>query len=96
MARSLTIEVYSVTRQPPFSKDFGLCDQIRRAAGSVMHNIAEGFDGARTPSSSSFFAIRSDRHRKYKANSTWLSIRNTSTRNHSSLSTNSPNPPNQK
>jgi four helix bundle protein len=26
------------------SKDFGLRDQIQRAAGSAMHNIAQGFD----------------------------------------------------
>jgi four helix bundle protein len=28
-----------------FAKDFGLRDQITRASGSAMHNIAEGFDG---------------------------------------------------
>jgi four helix bundle protein len=33
-----------MTRKDSFSRDFGLSDQIRRAAGSVMHNIAEGFD----------------------------------------------------
>ncbi|MBP6783739.1 MAG: four helix bundle protein [Verrucomicrobiales bacterium] len=45
LARSLTNEIYKATKLSAFSKDFGLCDQIRRAAGSVMHNIAEGFDG---------------------------------------------------
>ena len=42
-ARDLTRLVYQETKNEPFSKDFGLRDQIRRAAGSSMHNIAEGF-----------------------------------------------------
>jgi four helix bundle protein len=36
--------VYQCTSRASFAKDFGLRDQIQRAAGSVMHNIAEGFD----------------------------------------------------
>ncbi len=43
-ARELTSLVYKMTSQGNFSKDFGLRDQIRRAAISVMSNIAEGFD----------------------------------------------------
>lgn len=43
-ARELAKQVYSQTRCRDFSKDFGLRDQIQRTAGSVMHNIAEGFD----------------------------------------------------
>ncbi len=43
-ARELTRTVYELSKKGEFSKDFGLKDQIRRAAGSVMHNIAEGFD----------------------------------------------------
>ena len=43
-ARQLANAVYELTRQPAFAKDFQLRDQIRDAAGSVMHNIAEGFD----------------------------------------------------
>lgn len=43
-ARELTNLVYKMTSQGNFSKDFGLRDQIRRAAISVMSNIAEGFD----------------------------------------------------
>lgn len=43
-ARKLTNLVYKMTSQGNFSKDFGLRDQIRRAAISVMSNIAEGFD----------------------------------------------------
>lgn len=44
LARQLTNEVYNVTRRPAFRRDWGLVNQIRDASGSVMHNIAEGFD----------------------------------------------------
>ena len=43
-ARALTKAIYQLTRDPKFSKDFGLRDQIRRAAVSIMSNIAEGFE----------------------------------------------------
>lgn len=43
-ARVLAREIYSVTDRGPFSKDFGLKDQIRRASISVLSNIAEGFE----------------------------------------------------
>jgi len=43
-ARQLANMIYDLTDRPRFAKDFQLRDQIRDAAGSVMHNIAEGFD----------------------------------------------------
>jgi four helix bundle protein len=43
-ARELTNFVYTSTKQKAFARDFGLKDQIRRAAVSVMSNIAEGFE----------------------------------------------------
>jgi four helix bundle protein len=43
-ARRLTNEIYAATGNGAFSKDFGLRDQIQRAAVSVMSNIAEGFE----------------------------------------------------
>lgn len=43
-ARHLAAEIYRVSAQGDFSRDFGLRDQIRRAAVSAMSNIAEGFD----------------------------------------------------
>jgi four helix bundle protein len=43
-ARRLTQGIYQLTREARFSKDFGLRDQIRRAAISIMSNIAEGFE----------------------------------------------------
>jgi four helix bundle protein len=43
-ARELTREVYGVTREGGFARDFALRDQMRRAAVSVLSNIAEGFE----------------------------------------------------
>lgn len=42
--RELSKAVYAVTGDRAFARDFVLRDQIRRAAVSVMSNIAEGFD----------------------------------------------------
>jgi len=43
-ARVLVKAVYVVSRQDAFAKDWGLRDQVQRAAVSVMSNIAEGFE----------------------------------------------------
>jgi len=43
-AREVVNLVYEMTRKERFSKDWGLVDQIRRSAVSVMSNIAEGFE----------------------------------------------------
>ncbi|MGD0139698.1 MAG: four helix bundle protein [Tepidisphaeraceae bacterium] len=43
-SRQLVNEVYQLTRQPDFRRDRGLVDQIRRAAVSILSNIAEGFE----------------------------------------------------
>jgi len=40
----LVKEVYRLSASDKFSKDYSLSDQIRRAAVSVMSNIAEGFE----------------------------------------------------
>ncbi len=40
-ARVLAQMVYEVSAQGSVARDFGLRDQIREAAGSSMHNIAE-------------------------------------------------------
>jgi len=54
LARELCQRVYEVTGKPAFAKDFELRDQIRSAAGSAMHNIAEGFDGGSNAEFSKF------------------------------------------
>ncbi len=43
-ARDLARQTYRIVNQHPFRKDFGLRDQITRAAISTMSNIAEGFE----------------------------------------------------
>ena len=43
-ARTLAGSLYAMTRAGTFARDFGLADQINRAAVSVMSNIAEGFE----------------------------------------------------
>lgn len=43
-SRDLVKFVYQITKNMNFSKDFSLTDQMRRAAVSVMSNIAEGFE----------------------------------------------------
>ncbi len=47
-SRELTKEIYRITRQGSFARDFGLRDQIRRASVSIMSNIAEGFERSGT------------------------------------------------
>ena len=43
-ARTLTRSIYTISNCGAFSKDYGLRDQMRRAAVSIMSNIAEGFE----------------------------------------------------
>lgn len=44
ISRELARLVYAVTKTSRLSRDYGLKDQITRAAGSAMHNIAKGVD----------------------------------------------------
>ena len=43
-ARQLYQKIIALTKRTEFSKNFRLCSQIKEAAGSVMDNIAEGFE----------------------------------------------------
>jgi four helix bundle protein len=49
LARRLTQEVYTLGRTQKFSRDYGLKDQVQRAAVSIMSNIAEGFERGGNP-----------------------------------------------
>ncbi|MBA5867340.1 MAG: four helix bundle protein [Nitrospira sp. CR1.3] len=57
MAKELVADVYRLTENGKFSKDFGLRDQIRRASISVMSNIAEGFERGSRKEFSRFLRI---------------------------------------
>ncbi len=43
-ARELSKEIYAITKIGEFSKDYELKGQIRKASGSIMDNISEGFE----------------------------------------------------
>ena len=43
-ARELSKKIYPVTNREGFKSDYRFVQQIRAAAGSVMDNIAEGFE----------------------------------------------------
>lgn len=43
-AHQLVIKIYIVTRDFPNEEIFGITNQLRRAASSVVANIAEGFE----------------------------------------------------
>lgn len=72
--RELVKMVYEMTREGDFARDFSLKDQIRRAAVSVMSNIAEGFSGQTDKEFVQFFISPRGLFPRYKANYMWLSI----------------------
>jgi four helix bundle protein len=55
--RKLAGYVYGLARIEKFSHDFGLRNQICEAAGSVMHNIAEGFEYGTDPEFARFLKM---------------------------------------
>ena len=44
LARELSKEIYALTFIEPIKSDFRLRDQMRGSSGSIMDNIAEGFE----------------------------------------------------
>ena len=56
-SRELAGAIYRATAAGKFARDFGLRDQIQRAAVSIMSNIAEGFGRHSRPEMRHFLAI---------------------------------------
>ncbi len=44
LARKLANQIYDVSERGAFARDFGFRDQMRRAAVSILSNIAEGYE----------------------------------------------------
>ena len=57
LARVVTRKVYAFSRDGAFSRDFGLRDQMRRAAVSILSNIAEGYERDSDAEFGKFLAI---------------------------------------
>ena len=56
-AMVLTESIYKATSKGQFSRDWGLRDQLRRAAVSIISNIAEGYERNSTPEYRRFLLI---------------------------------------
>ena len=76
-ARQLVRDVYEISSVGIFAKDFGLRDQIRRAAVSVMSNIVKASSVVVTRSFRNFCLWRKLLVERSGRNCTWLWIKNT-------------------
>jgi four helix bundle protein len=56
-SKDLAVKVYKITQQGQFKCDYGLTDQMRRAAVSIPSNIAEGDERGTTKDAVRFFHI---------------------------------------
>src|SRR5262249_10965199 len=56
-ARALATQVYKLTSEGRLARDFGLKDQMQRAAVSTMSNIAEGFERGRAGEFHQFLSV---------------------------------------
>ena len=57
LAREATNQIYEISSNGKFSRDFALVNQIRRASISVLSNIAEGFERSGNKEFLQFLAI---------------------------------------
>ena len=56
-ARNSARSIYDLTRGDDLCRDFGICDQLRRAGVSVMSNVAEGFERTHLPEKLQFYNV---------------------------------------
>lgn len=57
LARSLSLDIFNIISTPDLKKDFSLKNQITRSSGSIMDNIAEGFERSGRKEFKQFLAI---------------------------------------
>ena len=57
LAREVTRQIYEISSNEKFSRDFALVNQIRRASISIVSNIAEGFERSGNKEFIQFLAI---------------------------------------
>ncbi len=57
LAREVTRLIYKISSTGNFAKDYALSNQIRRAAISILSNIAEGFERSGNKEFLNFLAI---------------------------------------
>jgi len=63
-ALNFTNIIYNITREFPYTEQFGLCSQLRRSAISISLNLAEGFGKYHKKDKKCFYQI---------ARSSWIS-----------------------
>src|SRR4030095_16595621 len=56
-AHELLLEIYKLTNKFPDSEKFGMTSDMRRAANSTLHNIAEGYGRFENKDKSRFYKI---------------------------------------
>lgn len=56
-ALELLIKIYEITKKFPLEEKYGLTIDIRKAANSVLHNIAEGFGRFEPKDKTRFYKI---------------------------------------
>jgi four helix bundle protein len=56
-AKNLAVAIYKLGQLKPLATDFGLRDQIQRAAVSIMSNIAEGYERLHLPEKRQFYNV---------------------------------------
>ena len=57
VALDLLVNVYQVTKQFPAEEKYGMISDMRRAANSITHNIAEGFGRYEPKDKTRFYKI---------------------------------------